>query len=227
VVWRDFMATVRLLGSRKRSFDRDPTLLLGDFPRLSLDYGDGPCPTSRRALDLRWKAAHGKAGRGQGFEVVQLLDVTIADVTTRLVALPDDGGVVGRGVALGCMNEWRVPAPAVGARYAHSLLEQVERCLGPHAAARGDIVRLAVFHPGAGVDDHDLEWLQRMADAAELRFDIGGRGDIAVSEMAKVELDPGLETPVERNFVDRPGALALVHRWMIVPGRVEMRAVVG
>jgi hypothetical protein len=86
-VWRYFMATVRLLG---RSLDRDPTLLLGDFTRLSLDYGDGPCPASRRALDLRWKAAHGKAGRWQRFEIVKLLDMTISDVTTRLVALPDE-----------------------------------------------------------------------------------------------------------------------------------------
>ncbi len=45
--------------------------------------------------------------------------------------------------------------------------------------------------------------------------------------MPEVELDTALEAPFKRNLVDRPGALALVHRRVIVPGRVEMRAVVS
>ena len=44
-----------------------------------------------------------------------------------------------------------------------------------------------------------------MADALELRLDVGGGGDIAVGEMAEVELHAGLEAPVERHLVDRPG----------------------
>ena len=90
-----------------------------------------------------------------------------------------------------------------------------------------NIVGLAVFRPGAGVDDDDLERLQLVADALQLRLDVGGGRDIAVGEMPEIELHPRLETPFERDFVDRPGALALVHRGMIVPGRIEMRAVVG
>ena len=65
-----------------------------------------------------------------------------------------------------------------------------------------------------------------MADALKLRVDVGGGRDIAVGKMAEVEFHPALEAPFERNLVDRPGALALVHRRMIVPGRIEMRAVV-
>src|ERR1700678_2024198 len=122
-----------------------------------------------------------------------------------------------RAVALRRMDKGRVPTPAVDARHAHPALEQVERSLRPHATAGGDIIRLAVFYPGAGVDDHDLERLQLVADTLELRLDIGRGGDIAVREMTEVELHGGLETPFERNLVDRPGALAFVHRGMIVP----------
>jgi hypothetical protein len=73
-----------------QEFRRDPTLLLSDVTRLSFEYGDGPRPAGRCALDLRREAAHRKACRGQGFEIVKLLDMAISDVTARLVALPDE-----------------------------------------------------------------------------------------------------------------------------------------
>ena len=103
----------------------------------------------------------------------------------------------------------------------------MQRRLGAHAAARGDIVGAAVFRAGAGVDDNDVERLQRMADALELRVDIGGGRDIAVGKMTEVEFHAGLKAPFERDFVDRPGAFAFVHRRMVMPGRVEMGAVVS
>ncbi len=66
-----------------------------------------------------------------------------------------------------------------------------------------------------------------MSDAVELGLHVGGSRDIAVGEMTEIELDAGVEAPFERDLVDRPGALALVHRWMVVPWRIEMRPVVG
>ena len=66
-----------------------------------------------------------------------------------------------------------------------------------------------------------------MADALELGVDVGGGRDIAVGKMAEVEFHPGLKAPFERHFVDRPGALALVHCRVVVPRRVEMGAVVS
>src|SRR5208282_2451944 len=71
------------------------------------------------------------------------------------------------------------------------------------------------------------ERLDRMADALQFSFDVGGGRDIAVGKVTEIEFYPALEAPFERNLVDRPGALPLVHRRMAVPGRVEMRAVVG
>jgi len=83
------------------------------------------------------------------------------------------------------------------------------------------------YQAGAGVDEDDVERLQRIADALELFVDVGGGCDIAVGKMAEVEFHPRLEAPLERHFVDRPGALPFVHRRMVVPGRVEMSAVVS
>ena len=45
--------------------------------------------------------------------------------------------------------------------------------------------------------------------------------------MPEVELHARLKAPFQRHLVDGPGALAAVHGGMEVPGRIEMRAVVG
>src|SRR5262249_674098 len=86
---------------------------------------------------------------------------------------------------------------------------------------------VAVAGSGAGVDDDDLERLQRMADAFQLGLDLGDGDDMPIGPVAEVELDAGLEAPFQRHLVDGDGALALVHGRMEVIGRVEMRAVVG
>src|SRR5271166_83312 len=192
-----------------------------------LDDRHRPRPAGGGALDLGREARDHESGRRQRLEIVQLLDVAVADAPAGLVALPDDRGVARFGVALGGVDKRRVPAPRVGAGHPHALAQKVEGRLGPHAAAGRDIVRAAVFRPGARVDDDDVERRQLVPDALELGLDVGGGRDIAVGEMAEVELDAALETPFERDLVDRPGALALVHRRVIVPRRVEMRAVVG
>ena len=48
-----------------------------------------------------------------------------------------------------------------------------------------------------------------MADARELLLDIRGGHDIAVGQVAEIELHAGLETPIERHLVDCDRALAL------------------
>src|SRR5579883_2650300 len=66
-----------------------------------------------------------------------------------------------------------------------------------------------------------------MPDALELVLNVFRGCDIAVGEMAEVELDGRLQAPFERHLVDGPGALAAIHGGMEVPGRVEMGAVMG
>src|SRR5574337_1015017 len=85
----------------------------GGFIASFLDDRDRPRPARRGALDFHRKTCDHEAGGGQRFEVVKLLDVAVTDVAAGLVALPDNRGVVGLRVALGGMDEGRVPAPSV------------------------------------------------------------------------------------------------------------------
>lgn len=165
--------------------------------------------------------------RGEHFQVVQLFQVAVADVPPHLVAFPDQPGIVAGGVALSRVDEGRVPGPGVGAGQSHPALEQVPRRLGAHPTAGLDVIRLAVGGAGAGVDDDDVPGLEGIADAAQFRLDLGGGDHVTVREPAKVELDAGPETPVQRDFVDGEGALAAVHGRGEVIGGVEMGAVVG
>src|SRR5438270_11183838 len=69
----------------------------------------------RGAADLDRETAYRKTVGRQGFEVVQLFEVAIADLPAGLVTFPNQPGVAGRGIFLLCVNEGRVPAPAIGA----------------------------------------------------------------------------------------------------------------
>ena len=66
-----------------------------------------------------------------------------------------------------------------------------------------------------------------MVDTGEFGIDIGGGDDIAIGEMAKVQLDSRLKAPFERNFVDRDRAVSPVHRRSIVVGRIKVSAMMG
>ena len=61
------------------------------------------------------EAGDGEAVAGQRFEIVQLLEMAVADVAARLVAFPDDRGIAVLGPLLRCEIERRIPAPGVGA----------------------------------------------------------------------------------------------------------------
>ena len=52
-------------------------------------------------------------------------------------------------------------------------------------------------------------------------------GDIAALEMPEVELDRRIEAPLQRHLVDRYCPLAPIHGRREMPGRVQVRAVVG
>src|SRR5690606_32270263 len=123
---------------------------------LFLEDGDSAGETGRGALDLEREAGDHVAGRGQPVELSQLLDVAIADLHAGAVAFPDQRGIPGLGIAARGVDEGRVPAPRVGAGDAHAAAGEVERRLAAHAAAGGEVVVLAVFRAGRGVDDDDV-----------------------------------------------------------------------
>ena len=80
---------------------------------LPIDNRDGPGPTRGCAFDFDWKARHHESGRWQKFEIVQLFDMAIADVTAGYVAFPDNAGISGFGIFFRGVNKLRVPASAV------------------------------------------------------------------------------------------------------------------
>ncbi len=191
-----------------------------------IDDRDRARPTGGAAAHLDREATHREALRRQRFQIMQLLDVAIADLAAGLVAFPDQAGVACGEVFLLGVHERRIPTPAVGSGHAHAALEQIKRGLAAHAAALGDIIRAAVGRARAGIHEHDVERRERVRDARELGLHVACGRDIAVGEVPKVELDSALEAPVERHLVDRDRSLAAVHGRGEMPGRVEMGGVV-
>src|ERR1700675_4595442 len=111
--------------------------LAGREAASAVQNRDRPGPARGCALDLDRETRHGESGRGQLLEIVQLFDVAIADVAARLVAFPDQAGILGFGVFLRGIDERRVPAPAVDAGQPHAALQEIHRRLITHAAAGG------------------------------------------------------------------------------------------
>src|SRR5665811_255048 len=72
-----------------------------------------PRPAGGTAAHLHRKAAHQEALGRQGFEIVQLFDMAIADFASGTMAFPDQLGIVSLGVFLLGVDERRVPAPAI------------------------------------------------------------------------------------------------------------------
>ena len=147
------------------------------------------------------------------------------------MAFPDEGGVFGFAVFFGGVHKGRVPAPCVGAREAHAAFEQIHGGLVAHACARRHVVALAIALARAGVDHHDLQRAQGVADALELSLHVGGLHHIAIGELGEVQLHAGLKAPLQRHLVDGNGRLLLaqgfVHRAMEMIRRVQVGAVVG
>jgi len=120
------------------------------------------------------------------------------------VTFPDQTRITCLGIFLRGVDEWRVPAPAIGAGQPHAALEQIHGGLVTHAATGVDVVGLAEFGARAGVDDDDLQRRQRVADALELLFDVVGGHDVTIRQVSGVELHAGLKAPFQRHLVDRP-----------------------
>src|SRR6185369_15950144 len=79
-----------------------------------VEYCHGARPTRRGAADLDREAGDGEAIARQRLEIVQLLEVAIADVAAGFVAFPDQAGVAALFIPLGSVHERRVPAPGIG-----------------------------------------------------------------------------------------------------------------
>jgi hypothetical protein len=92
---------------------------------LAVDDRNRSGPARGCALDLDRKAGNGESGWRQKLKIVQLLQVAITDMASRLVSFPDQAGVLCLGVFLGRVNERRIPAPAIDAGQADAAFEQM------------------------------------------------------------------------------------------------------
>src|SRR3546814_16083325 len=89
-------------------------------------------------------------------EILQLLEVAVADMAAGLVAFPDQRGIVALGEFLRRMHEGRIPAPGIGAGDPHAALQQVPGGLIAHAPTGADVRRLSVGGPGGRVPQPDV-----------------------------------------------------------------------
>jgi len=70
------------------------------------------------------EAADGETSAGQRLKVMELFQVTIADMTTRFMALPDQAGITGFCEPSRCLVKGGIPTPCVGAGHANALLKE-------------------------------------------------------------------------------------------------------
>lgn len=89
---------------------------------------------------------------------------------------------------------------------------------------------MPVARAGPGVDHHNVERLQRVADAGQLSLHIGGGGHVAIGQVAKVQLHTRLKAPFQRHFINRDGgacsSILGILRGVEVPGGIQVGAVV-
>src|SRR3954454_12608455 len=85
--------------------------------RFDSSVQDSDCtgPAGRGAFDLNGKARNREAGRRQQLQIVQLLDMAIADMAAGLVTFPDQARIPCLGVFSCREYKRRIPAPAVDA----------------------------------------------------------------------------------------------------------------
>lgn len=80
-------------------------------------------PSRRRRVNLDREAGHFETTGRQRLQVVQFLDVAVADGAPGAMALPDDRRIVVAGVAGSGVGERRIPTPGVRAGQSHPALQ--------------------------------------------------------------------------------------------------------
>src|SRR5262245_26503233 len=98
----------------------------------SINDCNRPRPAGGAAANFHRKTAHSETLGRHRLEIVKFLDMTITDLATSAMSLPDQRRVVRLGIFFHCVDEWRVPTPAIGAGHAHATLEQIKRRLTSH-----------------------------------------------------------------------------------------------
>src|SRR5690242_8285347 len=103
----------------------------------------------------------------------------------------------------------RVPPPSVDAHDTHALIVEPSSGLGCHAAAAEHIVWPAIVGVAASPHQHNVERLEYIANPHEVCLRVGGGHRVAFGPSGHIENHAVAEEPLQRQLVDRLGALAL------------------
>jgi len=195
------------------------------FPTVQNCHGPGPAGGG--GPHLHREAGHTEAVRRQRLQIVQLLQVAIADLPTGPVSLPDQSGIPGLPMPFRRVHEGGIPAPSIRACQFHSGLQQVQRGFATHSAAGIDVIILAIAAASARVDHYNLQRLQLMADTPEFGVHVAGGDDVSVGKVAEVQFYAGLEASLQRHLIDRDRTFAVVHGGREMIRRIEVGAVMS
>src|SRR5215210_368425 len=178
-------------------------------------------------MDLYGEADHLEPVVRQLLQVGQLLDLAVRDLASRKVPFPDNGRVVVQLEPGSGEGERRIPAPRVGADEPDPPARQVQRGRSPHSAPTIEVIFLTVACAGRGIYEDDIAWGQFVPDAQQLRVYLVWADDVAVGQMAKIQLDAGAKAPFQWNLVDRRRRLAFIRLGPIMVGCVHVSPRVG
>ena len=159
---------------------------------LVVDDGHWPCPACAGSLDLYGKAADFETmGLPDGGQVGHLLHVTVADVDTGEVCLPDNFGITVFLEFCGLKRQGTVPAPGIDAHDPHAFFGEKKGAFTVHAGTFEQVGFRAPRLVGTGLNEHDIQGLQLIFDSVEFLFHIFSRDALAVGFVG----DQGKGTP--------------------------------
>src|SRR4051812_30204483 len=104
----------------------------------------------------------------------------------------------------------RIERDGVDPHHLDAVIEHPVRRLGSHAALIGDVGVAVLNLPGTGVNQHDVQRLQRVVDLRQCRLRVFDRDSSTLGEMTKVQADAIPEAVVERNGLGARALLAQV-----------------
>ena len=175
-----------------------------------VDDRDRAGPAGRAAMHLHREADHLEAVGRQRFQVVQLLQVANSRSPARPDGLPRSGRRsppccdLRRGVA-----EGRVPGPAIGAdqRGRRAPAATASPPCPCRSRCRCSRPRRSGCRRGCSPPRSPAASARGRCACSSVSTS-AGLHDVAIGEVAEVELHAGLVAPVQRHLVDAPGRLA-------------------
>ena len=157
----------------------------------------------------------------------QFLHVAVAHFNACKMGFPDHFGIARLLEFPGQEGQGPVPAPGVDAHHFDPLLQKEKGALPVHPRPLDQVLLSAPGPVGPGLNQHDVQGFEFVADALQLPFHLGHGDPLAVPLVPEIEDHAVAEAPGQRDLVNGPGPLPLVHGGMIVKGRIQVRARVG